>query len=530
MVDGGTPDFQDVEVGDASLLDQPIQAETLGEQIPAQTQIDTGQTPSGLSRGQLLGLNVIRDFVDKLRGRSNDFTQNDEQSVTSSPDSSQASISLSNGKPAQTESTPNSITRRALIQRAMLAGFAFTQAGRAVRYLDDAYKNIGRSLAEFTDNPDRMQLLIKSLSEALRFSSCREVQETYGVELEDNPDYRPMLEIIQEAVEAYSAQGNQVEFGFHPDRQTDEHYANLINEWVSCIKIDDVKGVLAGDPDTVAKVGEIKKHLMHAVDKDVILTAASFSQYDYGELRYEPDSTLGRQVREIEMYAGGLPLRQLRQVAGIDNSTLSRERVTGELVRLQISEQILSVYHEVLASAEPESISASTILVKFLEHNHGHLSRAIVDTGIFLELMARNDLETGAFLPDVDRGRFPEVVERFRSLRDEYSVIGRHFSTETARRLSLGVDPAYKDLSPINLVGSPYHVWQIVGLLYSFPPGLIQRAVLATQLFEFNPLENGEPPRNQGSLKTLTDLRVLEDLYVLNRYLSGEQMAGAPKS
>lgn len=134
---------------------------------------------------------------------------------------------------------------------------------------------------------------------------------------------------------------------------------------------------------------------------------------------------------------------------------------------------------------ETESpLSSSSLLEYYLEKNEGDLARSIYDTALFLKFMARSDLQTA-------RASYgPSTVKWFQeNIKDEYQ------------------GPSYRDSGDnetlINLVGKPYHSWNLVALTAFFPVEFVHAAGVYRQLATM---------RDQGISKTKADLQTLQDL------------------
>jgi len=129
-------------------------------------------------------------------------------------------------------------------------------------------------------------------------------------------------------------------------------------------------------------------------------------------------------------------------------------------------------------------ISSSNLLEYYLGKNDGDLARSVYDTAIFLKFMARSDLQTAS------ASYTPSTVRWFQeNINDEYQ------------------GPSYldhgDDKTLINLVGKPYHSWNLVALTAFFPVEFVHAAGVYRQLATM---------RDQGIDKTKADLQTLQDL------------------
>ena len=134
-------------------------------------------------------------------------------------------------------------------------------------------------------------------------------------------------------------------------------------------------------------------------------------------------------------------------------------------------------------------VSASMVLEYFLEKNNGNLAQSVFDTALFLKFMARNNPETGSGTSEFNETWIKENIQ------DEYQ--GPSYSNPSEGE------------SLINLVGKPYHSWNLVSLLQFFPVELIQAGGVYRQAITFKDQGLG---KTRSDLQTLSNLRKIEEL------------------
>lgn len=129
-------------------------------------------------------------------------------------------------------------------------------------------------------------------------------------------------------------------------------------------------------------------------------------------------------------------------------------------------------------------VSTSVLLQHYLEKNEGDLARSIYDTALFLKFMARSDLQTAYYHADETTVRWFQE-----NIKDEYRGSSYVGSGDTE--------------ALINLLGKPYHSWNLVALTAFFPVEFIHTAGVYRQLVTMH---------EQGIDKTKADLQTLQDL------------------
>ncbi|MDP1743521.1 MAG: hypothetical protein Q8L51_01900 [Candidatus Amesbacteria bacterium] len=162
-----------------------------------------------------------------------------------------------------------------------------------------------------------------------------------------------------------------------------------------------------------------------------------------------------------------------------------------------------------------QKVSLSKIIAFYLRKNQGDLRLALVDTGLALEQITRNDvvnfsgMNTG-FLQSASLSN----IELLLKIEDPFGKIGNYHD------ITQQVNPAKEDsnwynqdsnLSILNQVGDIYHSMQIAMLLSSFTPEFIHLSIIYHNL--------DETYSKQGILKAAKDYDAGAQLIEVNTYL-----------
>lgn len=292
----------------------------------------------------------------------------------------------------------------------------------------------------------------------------------------ENPHYRPMVDVIREGITNYREKsGLQAFFSRTGDYQGKEHYAGAVGRYAS-------SGVLPRSPNKLT------------TDIAASLPASAFETYfqsQYAITGYDQVFTNGT----------GFDARFRKRHPELVHKSglyINSDTVTEEMCRdakTEIEEIKNKVEERTKTTKVP--ISSSFILVLFLEKNNGDLAQSLFDTAIFLKFMARNDIDTGDYIPGETNTQWYRE-----NIVDEYQ------------------GPTYN--SPpqgeeaINLIGKPYHSWNLVALLSFIPVEVIRLGGIQKQL---------DTLKDQGVGKTRSDLQTLDDL----REIEGLLLSYSPR-
>lgn len=287
----------------------------------------------------------------------------------------------------------------------------------------------------------------------------------------ENPNFRPMVDILKEGISAYSGNDSQPAFfQRNKDYRNIEFYSDVIRKSTS-------KQVMPKIPSEVASeiTTSFPPEAREAFEKSSVI-ATGF------ELLFVPGSGFGARFRkkhpEFE-YENGKYLKH-----SSERNTLMDKDGGSEM-----KEMIQWV--EETRTEQGKPISASFILARFLEKNAGNIPHSIFDTAIFLKFMARTDPNSGNFSAD------EKNIQWYRqNIKDEYQ--GPTFISPPEG------EPA------INLIGKPYHSWNLVSLLQFLPVEVVRVGGIQKQLSTF---------KEQGLGKTRADLQTLDDLREIEQLL-----------
>lgn len=282
----------------------------------------------------------------------------------------------------------------------------------------------------------------------------------------ENPQFRPMQIIIQEAIDNYK-KGSQkpITYKRSSDYRDINYYSDTIKEISN-------RTILPKSPKDFIK--ELKGKLE--------------GEAGYAYLESWNDN---QQFEDIFPTGSGLYSRFVQTHPDLFDAN-GRPKNFGEYFA-QIQSEGKSIMQEArsLMSQGREKtgkpVSSSKIVEFFLERNNGELGENLYDTAITLKFMARNDAESGYYSARQD----PEKNTKWFSehILDEFKGPSYHNTPEGE--------------SQINLIGKPYHSFNLVSLLKFVPVELIQGATA----FEYINYGSGH-----GSVKAVADLQTLSEL------------------
>ena len=323
------------------------------------------------------------------------------------------------------------ITRRKFLEFAVKGTIS---AALAVKGLEQVFY---RSLISGLASPDTND---KAATAALRISESAPNSE--------NPDYRPMTEIIKEGISDYQKQtGKSVFFQRIKEYKGPEYYAGVIKRFA-------LSGLIPQSPN------KIVSKLIYSLPGEALAAHSQSSIKIESFDQLYTDGT-GFESRYKERHSGS----------------------RSEEGKLEINELRRRIEDKSKETGEP--VSASFVLSHFLGKNNGDLSHSIFDTAVFLKFMARNDPESGNYLPsDV-----VNVVWYRQNIKDEYQGPSYNFPP--------------KNETAINLIGKPYHSWNLVAMLQFVPVEVIRVGGVQKQILNF---------KEQGLGKLRSDLQTLKDL------------------
>lgn len=277
----------------------------------------------------------------------------------------------------------------------------------------------------------------------------------------ENPKFRPMAEIIRQGIDGHKG---PVIYVRSKDYRDTSYYAKTIDRITSF-------------PLTIRNPREIIEEFKKAMPHEAY---QAYLQGEYvGNTGFENYFPPGSGY--YERFKKGHP-----ELIRADGYVESYDRLFEEMRKEGKAEmnEMGELVEDARNKNDGQPVSSSIILSRFLEKNEGDLSSSIFDTALFLKFMARNDSNTGVFNPGETN-----VSWLNENILDEYQGPSYMFPPQ--------------EESTINLIGKPYHSWNLVALLKFFPNEVVRAGGLYQQLGAL-----GE----QGLGKTRSDLQTLDDL------------------
>lgn len=354
------------------------------------------------------------------------------------------------------ESTEGSVFNRKLPRRRFLAGVA---VGLAAAPLATAQfeRAILDSFAKALMIPGTTDTLINTAKSVSEIGKSNE-----------NPNARPMHELIKSAIANSDGKfDKKVHYQRSPDYRDKEYYGKVFSQLTPTVlpkKPDDIleafKKSIPGD----ASLAYMSSDSRITTFPEVYVSGSGL--YERFKLKHPELFKTGSTVLSVE----ALKVMETEGKQDMDDARNFVESKRAE-------------------SGKP--ISSSSILEYYLERNNGDLAASINDTSIFLKFMARSDPQTARHPSNAS---YNQVWFR-NNLLDEYH--GSSYQTP----------PSNESLE--NLIGKPYHSWNLVAMMQFFPVEVIQVAGVYRQL---NTLDTQGISKTKADLNTLQDLRLTEEV------------------
>lgn len=337
------------------------------------------------------------------------------------------------------------ITRRQFLKWGAVA------AGAAVLTSGEIEKRLIESFTQLLANPQNAE-------KALRFFADRLGNER------ENPHYRSMDKIIEEGIQQYEIQsGNRAFFRRRPEYQDFSYYQEKIEAATKSI------GLLAEDPRKI--VESILEELSPETKSAFVSADKNFG--DYLGVMSDGGGMYERFCQEFP--------RDARKPF-IGQELIDRVRVSTKKYIVETKDY---VENEAQKNGD-KPVSASRILSFFLDKNTGDISQSLIDTFTFLKFAARNDFESADFV--ASEGNIAWMKS---NILDEYG--SNAYDRETNEQ--------------INLIGKPYHSWNLVALLAYFPPEVV---VIGGMYEQLTNLPAQKATKLNADLLTLVDLKKIE--------------------
>lgn len=284
----------------------------------------------------------------------------------------------------------------------------------------------------------------------------------------ENPNFRPITEIINEAVDNYlTKKRNKVSYARGPSYRDKYYYADATQQ-------------IANSSLLPTLPSDFIHQLTHQFPSEAFFAYVS-SDTPFGQFANLITSGSGFEARFKASHS---------QLFGEDGRIKDYDNYfpsVDKTIKAEI--QDTREYVENMRKDSNKPVSASMVLEYFLEKNNGNLAQSVFDTALFLKFMARNNPETGSGTSEFNETWIKENIQ------DEYQ--GPSYSNPSEGE------------SLINLVGKPYHSWNLVSLLQFFPVELIQAGGVYRQAITFKDQGLG---KTRSDLQTLSNLRKIEEL------------------
>ncbi len=324
---------------------------------------------------------------------------------------------------------------------------------------------IGITLASGKIEKTLINITLDILKDPLKTSQTLEsVAQKLGNE-KDNPHFRQIHVIVNEGLLDYETKsGKKTFFKRNPAYKDWVFYQKKLIDARNSI------GVVAQSPEEIAKY---------------ILTSLP----DSVQQRYRQSATyLGNY--ELAFYNGSgmwnrLVKSDIDMSDNIAVATKSKEYVFE--AKNYIENQV--------KNHNNKPVSASNLFSFFLQKNEGNIAESLEDTYIFLKRAARNNFETGDFVGHQNDQNKPCVDWMKANVLDEY-----------------GAEPYDKPTdihNAINLVGKPYHTWNLLATIVWVPSQVV---IIAGTREQLNYASSQGISKIETDLLTLADLQKTEEL------------------
>lgn len=332
-------------------------------------------------------------------------------------------------------------------------------------------------------------------------------REPGAPEVRRNDHYRPLGRIVLSAVTSYEEDtGKQVFYDRPSDYLPEEHYMEALRS---------ILEKLNASEDGVAELRYLHHDFLMLQHDDIVLPDSAQELLHYSErtltLEDSPPSPSGF----YERVGHGVDL----------GSSLSESHTK----HIEIVKQYVE---ELVRDNGGKPISSELLLTYFLHQNDGNLSASILDMMHFFKIMARvyfktsrvegnSDVTEEDFFSNSAQWMQANILDEFRKVASYQDLVaGRRFKyviSGLLERFGLGdlVGHTDQDLSAINAIGNPYHIFNELALQAVFPVKVVQVGIILRQLRQM---------RDQGLVKTAADIWGLVSLAALEELFSSRSI------
>lgn len=333
----------------------------------------------------------------------------------------------------------------------------------------------------------------------------------YDIDIEENknPGYVPFDQIVERGIASYQQRtGKKPYYQFSPGRMPEESFWQLLEkqgilEKVRVLTGDQLVGALRASSETQRYLQSIQDEVFYALQN----TDGRSIPVGEGEWIHSSDSYASllsvsgniRSWEDIPVYSFGAGFaRHYSTAGGMKESIDEARRISNEFLHIVMS--------------APRTVSTSEVFDWMIEACNGEIHSAVGNMYLILKLWARNDIQSdGCEYLGLEVARYPELIERFSNLRDEYYKYGTDFGifrTKNGKFVSQQDNLYCKDLSRINKLGI-YHPWAMLYNLWALPISAIRLTWAGVDLAEF---------KNQGPMKLMMDFAALNQLDNFEKY------------
>lgn len=362
------------------------------------------------------------------------------------------------------------------------------------------------SLQKGVDVLDESDPTLALIYTALELDRTAEMmqRETGAPEVRRNVHYRPLARIVLSAVTSYEvATGKRVFYNRPSDYFPEEHYIEALRSILEQLNVSEVDA---------AELRYIHHDFLMLQHEGVVLPDSAKELLHYSEmiltLNDSPPSRSGFYKRvwyEVDL-----------QTMSLTESHTHHIEIVKEYVENLVRDN------------DGQPISSELLLTYFLHQNDGNLSESILDMMHFFKIMARvyfkasradepNDVTEEDFVSNSALWMQANILDEFRKVASYQDLIaGKRFKYILSNALGrIGLRDLFgstdQDLSAINAIGNPYHIFNALALQAVFPVKVVQYGVILRQLRQMS---------DQGLVKTSSDiwglvsLATLEELFL----------------
>lgn len=337
------------------------------------------------------------------------------------------------------------------------------------------------------ENPAVIESVLASSASSLEVLALRDRRAEGAPEIEMNPSYKSMAQIIGEVLNQRRTDGKPITYQRVPDYEELPYYLDKVREAAHNPKNRDRSPI---------KTGQIPANLYFLGYMPGTLTHVMYQKGFFPERVqriWDMSSTSFFSLRSLAGIESGF-LDQIIKKLDVNWQTHQNEEVD-KVVKTYLLE--IKQHVEKLVDQTENPVSAGKIFSYCMDSNNGSINKSLFDTMSFLKYMARSDISLNN--PDEDWFK--------KNILDEYGRVGGYSKLPTHKTYpyrgvlskfpglaDLEVD---KDLHLLNQIGI-YHSWNLAFIRTAVPTTMAQIGVAWRQKETFSA---------QGSVKTAAIFR-----------------------